>query len=259
MNENRPQAIDACQELQNLLPAYVIGATTPEEAKRVQELLPQCPDVTQELQSYAQIGVSLMQQVTPVIPPATLRAKLLDRLDEQSSDNTPIPTLSPRVTKIRWQWLAAILIIILISANVYLISELTAVRNTIEGLQAQNNQMTSLLANSQLQQFPLLDTSNEDGTILANLLWDEQGNEATLVTDQLTLLGNEQTYQVWLIDGETPVSAGLFQVDAQNRSLLTIDLNQELEQFVAVAISIEPASGSPAPTTDPIAIGEIDL
>lgn len=67
----------------------------------------------------------------------------------------------------------------------------------------------------------------------------------------------DRTYQLWLIDdaGE-PRSAGFLEVgdDGTGEQLVVADL----ADVTAFGVSVEPAGGSQAPTTDPIAVVELD-
>ena len=255
MNPNRPQPQNTCDELRNLLPAYVIGATTPEEAERVQKLLPECPEVAKELESYAHITVGLMQQVEPAIPPPNLRNRILEQIEQESQPTSRPSTSSPRYNW--WQVAAAVLVIAMLLSNIFWINQLSTSQADIQTLQNINTQIIELIANPQLQQIALQATQEQDETVLANLLWDSESNSVTLVTDQLPTLDSTQTYQIWLIAEGDPISGGLFRTDTQNQALLSIELDTQLTQYSAIAISVEPASGSELPTSDPIALAEI--
>lgn len=257
MKQDRPNLNqDACDELRDLLPAYVIGATTDNEAQRVQQLLLECPEVAEELASYAQITVGLTQQIDPVIPPANLRNKLLEQAKEATIVKMDTPPIRRNNSRIGWG-LAAVLVLILLATNIYLLTELQSTNNRLDSLQASNAQITNLLTNQQLQQIALITTDEQSDTRLATLLWDATENTAVLVSDQLTPLDATQTYQLWLID-TAPVSAGIFTANTNNQTLLQVELSQELLGYSAIAISIEPSTGSDAPTTTPIALGEIE-
>ncbi len=56
-----------------------------------------------------------------------------------------------------------------------------------------------------------------------------------------------QTYQAWLIVGDTPISAGTFAVDPTGRALLTLS-NPPAADFDAFGVSLEPSGGSETPT-----------
>lgn len=258
MNENRHvSTINPCDELRELLPAYILGATTAAEAQKVRELIPQCPEIDDEMKSLANLSASLTHQVEPKQPPAGLRERLLEQAtgERDASSATPENVMRPRFRQIGW-WVAASVAVLLVVSNVYWLNQTAQMQNEIEFLRTRNDETIQLIVNSHQQQIILSSTAEDNNQVLATLLWDGDANLATVVSDQLAPLDESQTYQLWLIDSDAPVSGGLLPVDSQ-QTFFTTQLEQNLLDFAAVAISIEPATGSEAPTTDPIAVGEI--
>lgn len=79
-----------------------------------------------------------------------------------------------------------------------------------------------------------------------------------LVIAGLPPLPESQTYQLWLIrDGEDPIPSGLIEVDADGSTIFPVTYTGSPSDFAAVAISVEPAGGSPQPTSEPILVGTI--
>lgn len=79
--------------------------------------------------------------------------------------------------------------------------------------------------------------------------------EGAVVVAGLPPLPSDQTYQVWWLAGEAATSAGLLDVDRDGTGARVLDRTDV--DAGAVAISVEPAGGSPAPTTTPIAVVEL--
>jgi hypothetical protein len=76
--------------------------------------------------------------------------------------------------------------------------------------------------------------------------------------DRLPALGPQRTYQLWVIPaagGSAPVSAGVFTVDATGATALSIPIPAGIATIAAVAVSEEPAGGSPGPTSTPLLVG----
>ena len=73
----------------------------------------------------------------------------------------------------------------------------------------------------------------------------------------LTPLEAGKTYQVWLIQGETPVSAGLLKVDANGQGVLVVSSETPIGSFDALGISVEPEQGSPQPTGDIVVLSAL--
>jgi anti-sigma-K factor RskA len=59
-------------------------------------------------------------------------------------------------------------------------------------------------------------------------------------------------YQAWRIDGGAPVSLGVVETTSGS-----VAMHADLEGATAVAISVEPVGGSPAPTTNPVLVAEL--
>ena len=73
--------------------------------------------------------------------------------------------------------------------------------------------------------------------------------DAVLVLDTVGPAPSGKTYEAWIIEGETPRPAGLFPgADGQDVVLL----DGTVAPGAVVAVTVEPAGGVDAPTTQPI-------
>ncbi|MBC7927126.1 MAG: anti-sigma factor [Bryobacteraceae bacterium] len=76
-----------------------------------------------------------------------------------------------------------------------------------------------------------------------------------LVAANLAPLRPNQTYQMWVIPrGQAPRSAGLFRPDTAGGAVHFVTQEVDVPAAQALAISVEPESGSPAPTTTPLLV-----
>ena len=89
----------------------------------------------------------------------------------------------------------------------------------------------------------------------ARMFWDQSVNAWTFVAHNLPKPKLGRTYQLWLVSGKQKISAGTFTPgengDAVVRATYALDRNA----LAAVAVTDEPESGSPQPTTVPIIAG----
>ena len=76
-----------------------------------------------------------------------------------------------------------------------------------------------------------------------------------LLVEGLPQVDEDPVYQLWLLGGSAPVSAGVFKVDAAGGAELEIRGFAWSSGYNGVAITAEPRGGSPGPTTDIIAKG----
>jgi anti-sigma-K factor RskA len=92
----------------------------------------------------------------------------------------------------------------------------------------------------------------DDGTT-ATAHWSASLGSAVLVAEGLDAPAEGKTYELWYVRGETPISAGVFDVDDGQATAL---LSGDMHQGDVIAVTVEQAGGSPdgLPTTDPIIV-----
>lgn len=85
------------------------------------------------------------------------------------------------------------------------------------------------------------------------LVWSEQLGRSAILAEGLPAVGDDETYELWYIDasGEelAATPAGLFDPDG---GAAYVVLDGEFRPGLLVGITVEPAGGSDAPTSDPI-------
>lgn len=84
----------------------------------------------------------------------------------------------------------------------------------------------------------------------ATLVWSGELGRSALLADGLAPLPDDQTYQLWYIGEEGPVSAGTFEASGQGTTWHVLD--GKMSAGDTVGVTVEPRGGSQAPTTDPI-------
>jgi hypothetical protein len=89
------------------------------------------------------------------------------------------------------------------------------------------------------------------------LIADPSKNSAVLVIAGLDQLEPGKTYQVWLIDGGRPQSAGLLRVDPNGQAVLIVTSEFTIGEFNALGISVEPEGGSQQPTGEIVVLSDL--
>lgn len=75
--------------------------------------------------------------------------------------------------------------------------------------------------------------------------------QTVLAARGLPVPDGDRVYQLWTLEGEqAPRSAGLLDLD-EGRALVRLD---DVPDTAALAVTVEPAGGSAAPTTDPVVV-----
>jgi anti-sigma-K factor RskA/cell division protein FtsB len=130
----------------------------------------------------------------------------------------------------------------------------TQLRVQNETLQQQLNNQNEMLAAYQqpgTSTIAISDNTGENPNARATLTVQPDSSEATFVAANLPPLSADQVYQLWIIRGDLPISAGIFELDENGRVVLPVD-GALAASFDAVGVSIEPAGGSESPTPDQI-------
>ena len=76
------------------------------------------------------------------------------------------------------------------------------------------------------------------------------GGDAVLVLDDLEAPPAGKTYQAWVVEGQTPVSAGTFAA-ADGQAVVPIPM--PVPDGAVVAVTVEDAGGSATPSLPPVA------
>ncbi|MBO0979956.1 anti-sigma factor [Microbacterium sp. SD291] len=126
------------------------------------------------------------------------------------------------------------------------------------GAVALNNQLNrpaSVVALEQIQASDDAQRATVDletgGTATAH--WSTSLGTAVLVADGIPELAEGETYELWFVRGETPVSAGVF---AAGDGDATAVLAGEMHSGDVIAVTVEQEGGSPTgqPTSDPVIV-----
>ena len=259
---NRPGDLssDECGRLRDLLPAYSAGATDAEETRLVESLLVSCPEAAAELDDYEALMGAMLYAAPPMEPPAALHDRLMAAAGGKPAQVTTQPTATPRILPFRRALVGfAAAAALLVVTNVFWVArfnQLESERRAMLDLLRGQGAVLAAVSSGSSHRIELASTAN-NAVGMATVLWSPQNDVALLYSRQLPALEPGRTYQLWLIRGQTPVSGGLFQLDAQGEATYLFYPTQPLDQVDALGISDEPAGGSDSPSTTPIAVGAV--
>ncbi len=255
---------DDCERLQELLPAYSLGVTDPEETRLVESLLESCPDVAAERAEYESLMGAMLFAAPPQQPSAQLHDRLMAAAVGQSAAQTtvaravtpPKRTLSFSRALAGFGLAAAALLVITNAFWLVRFNQLDTERQQMLDRVRGQGQVLAAVSSGSSHRVELASTANT-GVGLATVLWSPQSDVALLYSQNLPPLQPGRTYQLWLIKGQTPISGGLFQLDTQGEATYLFHPTQPMDQVDALGISDEPAAGSQTPSTTPIAVGAV--
>ena len=138
-------------------------------------------------------------------------------------------------------------------------TQLALLRTDLERLQAENQALTRVMEVVQSDRLRLIalggtaDAPQSSGRVL----WSPDAKKAVLYASGLARPPAGKDYQLWVIEGGTPRSEGVFPVDAQGRATHVLPEVPAAGNVGAFAVTIEPAGGVPQPTGAMVLLGAV--
>lgn len=239
----------------SLFGAYALHALPDEDARAVDEYLIAHPESVREVGTLEEAVAMLPYHIEPVAPNTQLRTRIMAQIYADvanAPEQAPTPTsLDTERAKRRtrgdvatrvWPMIAAVFLLCAVGFGGWAAS-----------LQSDLHTKEQQLAASGVTKPVLAALPNSGAQGQVTLLSAKQS--AVLTISGLPALATGKVYQVWFIEGSTPTGAGLFSpnTDGSWSGLVRGDVTNAQ----AIAVSVEPAGGSAAPTGDIIAKGTL--
>lgn len=250
-------------DIHSLSGAYAVDALDPAERADFDRHLAECPECQAEVASLREAASSLAA-LTSTSPPASLRGSVLSGIrtvrplppvqvpvqvpatEPAPSAEVPAPGATGTVVPLRRRpsvWAAGIAAAVLLAVGGLAWSpwdngtprtQQTVAQQVLQAKDAQRYEKTLGGARATVVRSPSL-------------------GRAVIVADHMPPAPSGKDYQLWLdLPGRGMVSAGLMPHEAADT--LTYVLQGDARDATAAGITVEPAGGSPAPTTTPIAL-----
>lgn len=269
-NQRHNISSEQLQELLDLIPAYSIGATDAAETHFVETNLAHHPEAITQLDHYRNMTDDLLHSAEPISPPPALGQKILSAISINEAPKTsPDETLVNKVIQFvdirRWSLtkiVATAAILTLIVSNLYWWNQVQAIRQDKDDVTVQLQEREVFLAalnNTENTRWVELATADTEGAAnaLAAVIWEPETKQALLYAQGFPPLESDMAYQLWLIRDDERISAGVFQVNITGNGTFVFSTPDILDNFDALGITPEPASGSPQPTGNPVVFGEL--
>ena len=251
-------------EMVVLAPAYVLGALEPDERRAFETHLAECDRCVSEVRSLGRVTSGLAQTVPQVTPRAALRDRVLRAV------GAPDARVAQPGVRAGWaigNWLAYAACVAVATAAVLYAMNLRA---RVESLEARLEVAQLRLAANDRELVQMRQAAFETQSAMAVLtaadltrvdlqgapaaplaagraMWSRQSG-MVFAAINLPPLPAGKVYQVWLVAGGPPVSAGLVAPDEVGRGASFFRTPVDVTGPVTVAVTIESAGGVPAPT-----------
>jgi len=229
-------------ELHELSAGYALDALDAGERAAFERHLQHCPACQEDVANFWEVSGALAVAAEGRTPSPDLRERILAgaRAEKQTVVSLDSRRRAPRVLAA----VAAVAAVVAIGLGIYavaLVSDLDATRSAL----AAQEQAAAVLADPSATTVAL-----QAGT---GRLVVGAGGDAVLVLDDLPSAPPGKTYQAWVVEGQTPVSAGTFD-STDGRAIVPI--LQSVSDGAVVAVTVENAGGASAPTLPPLAASE---
>jgi anti-sigma-K factor RskA len=218
------------------IPAFALECLDPEERELVARHLARCPDCQAELRAYQRLVGDLSLAVPGATPPAGLRQKILHKAIAPSLQPVTQPGILSRLGHFfraalpAWGGVSLLLVVALVISNIV----------AWQQVQSRPNPSTFHVVT--------LTSTDSSQKATALLVISDGGKYGTLVTDNMTVLGSQQQYQLWLIKDGQRTSGGVFSVNSSGYGWLKVESQTSLLDFQSFGVTIEPKGGSAGPT-----------
>jgi anti-sigma-K factor RskA len=252
-------------ELRHDAPAYALGALEPGERAAFEAHLAGCAECAAEVREMSRAAAGLPHAVPQVSPPPSLRARILGEIAATPPVAPPAVVRHDRRGLPPWLSVAAMLVL---GAGVFVyaqrmqarVSTLEAqLRNALAQAAAADRltaeaRTVAFRAQAAMGVFAAPDVARIDlagqpvaAQARARALWSRQRGMVFTVAN-LPPLPEGRVYQVWVVTAQAPVSAGLLTPDAAGGGSVYYETPVDILPPTAVAVTLEPAGGVPAPT-----------
>lgn len=237
-------------EMGELYELFVLGALEREAAGEIeQHLRDGCTHCETKVREAGALMAAFAATVDLKQPPTHLRSRVLSSVRPGG-----IPKRTNRPVSI---YVLAGLCAALLAVCVWLGTETRDLRSRLtEAAQERNALQSALksLGRSGTRTVQFGKANQPEGKVFVN-----PSGGLVFVADRLPRLASDRTFQLWLVPPTgAPRSAGLFRSDENGSSVTVSNVAVDPATTKAVAVSVEPASGSNAPTTTPIIVAGLE-
>jgi anti-sigma-K factor RskA len=264
-------------DIHTLTGAYAVDALPDDEREIFEHHLIVCDACAQEV-AELQATAARLGAASFEAPPPGLRSRVMAEIDSTRQERphgtsdavgdepADEPDYEPgdelgarradaaRSNRARSGWLtnvsvaaAAVLVVAVAGLSVTIAN----LNDRIAQVETASSQVTDVLAAADATMVSVEGPSGGVGRVVAS----PTRGEAVFLADQMEGAPEEHTYELWLIDEEGASPAGLFQPDDRGRA--TRVMTGDIANAVAIGVTVEPAGGSPVPTSEPVMVFEL--
>jgi anti-sigma-K factor RskA len=226
-------------EAHELIAGYALDALEPDDRARAKALLDRSEEAREELRAFTEATAAMATAASGPVPPPALRERILDAARADRQMVVPLESRRrPRLVPVLGA-AAAIAAVFAIALGIWGLSVSSDLDDSRAAL-SQARAAAAVLASPDARNVAL---QQGDGTLVVS------GSDAVLVLNSMEAAPAGKTYEVWVLDGETPVRAGVFPGGGPRD---VVPVEGSVGEGAKVLVTLEPSGGVDAPTTSPI-------
>lgn len=232
-------------EMDELYDLYALGVLEPELAAEIDEhLARQCAYCQEHIQEALHLNALLAGIAEPKQPAAALRHRILAAVSPVRQSRNLAPVVAG----------LAAACIALLALSLWFRGEIGGMRQQLTAVRSERDQLRAALEVMSRSETRSVQFGRADNVPHGRVFVNRRGG-LVFVASQLPQIAANRTFELWLIPHTgAPRPAGLFRPNASGNSVEVSSIAVDPSQTKAVAVSIEPAEGSSAPTTTPILV-----
>lgn len=256
---------------------YVLGELAPQERLEIERHLRECAECSADVAELTLVMQGLAGAVDPVTPRPALKQRVLEALSRERQEGTvdaAADVSGARRDRRTWGgarplrqaqgWLAAAaaIVILVLGGALYLSvergrriasglqraeSDATDLQRRLDDFAGQTDLALSILTAGDMRRIDLAG-SDASRNSAARAYWSPTRG-LLVVADRLPVPPPGRIYQVWIIGGGGPVSAGLLGAQRTGRGMLVAPPPGGVSSGpITIAVTDEPPGGLPSPT-----------
>jgi anti-sigma-K factor RskA len=227
------------ESIHELTAAYALDALSPDEARAYEEHLARCERCRADLAAFSDTATALAHGGDPVAPPPALRGRILDAAQRERPNVVPL--------RPRWTLPLGTAAVVATAAAIALAVWATSLSRSLDD---EREARADVEAAARIIGDP---TARRISLSPNAVLYVRDDGQAAIAARGLASRPGK-TYEAWVIRSGRPQPAGTFDVAGR---LTLVKLTRRAPAGSAVAVTLEPRGGSPAPTTQPLFKGAV--
>jgi anti-sigma-K factor RskA len=258
------------EEFQSVAALVAIGVATPEEERAFEAHAAGCGDCRRARDEFAEAATLLARDLTPVAPPADVRARVLALADIVDDETLADDEGGELVTPSRWMispwWLASAAMLFLAlwgwrELGIHAAkermrtqqAELQAMQEQNTLLEQQREKLSGELAALGAKETKAIELTGQEVAprAAARVFLEPEHRRAIVFFTNLPANAKDRSYQLWVIpanDPTKPHSAGVFDANENGNATLVVENLPAATEIKGLAVTLEPRGGGEKPS-----------